>query len=137
MNEVCLVGRLTKDPDLRYTTGENATAICRFSVAVDRRYKREGEQNADFPSVVAWGKTAEFVQKYFCKGKPIGITGRLQTGSYTNKEGIKVYTTEVVADKVEFVGSKADNEATQKSSAISENPDFLNVGEEVDEELPF
>ena len=108
MNKVALVGRLTKDPELR--TGE--TAFARLSVAVNRPFKNDnGEYDADFPNCVAFGKTAEFVEKYFVKGDPIGITGRIQTGSYTNKNGDKVYTTDVVVETAEFVGNKNNDDS--------------------------
>ena len=90
MNSVKLVGRLTREPDVRYTDG--GSTVARFTVAVDRRFKREGEDSADFVSCVAWGKTAEFLEKYFRKGQRIGLIGRIKTGSYTNQEGTKVYT---------------------------------------------
>jgi len=108
MNQVVLVGRLARDPDVRYNP--NGTAVARFTVAVDRRFKREGQPEADFISCVAFGKQGEFIEKYFGKGKLIGLTGSIQTGSYTNKDGQKVYTTDVVADSVEFVGSKSESE---------------------------
>ena len=104
MNKVQLVGRLTRDPEIRYSQGENATATARFSVAVNRRFKNaEGNYDADFINCVAFGKSAEFVEKYFKKGMAIGLTGRIQTGSYTNKDGQKVYTTDVVVEETEFV----------------------------------
>ena len=108
MNQVVLVGRLARDPDVRFNP--NGTAVARFTVAVDRRFKREGQPEADFISCVAFGKQGEFIEKYFGKGKLIGLTGSIQTGSYTNKDGQKVYTTDVVADSVEFVGSKSESE---------------------------
>jgi len=109
MNNVVLMGRLTRDPDVRYSTqGEQQTAIARFTLAVDRRFKRDGsDQNADFISCVAFGKTAEFIEKYVNKGTKLTLSGRIQTGSYTNKDGQKVYTTDVVAENVEFAESKA------------------------------
>ena len=102
MNSVSLIGRLTRDPDVRYG-GENQTAIARFSIAIDRMPGRNGEKQTDFPNIVCFGKTAELVERYMSKGRLVGVTGRLQTGSYTNKEGQKVFTTEVVADRVEFL----------------------------------
>ena len=107
MNKVVIIGRFTRDPEIKYTTGENATATARFSLAVNRRFKnKEGNYDADFINCVAFGKTAEFIEKYFTKGMAIGITGRIQTGSYTNKEGQKIYTTDVVVEETEFVESK-------------------------------
>ena len=143
MNKVQLVGRLTRDPEIRYSQGENATATARFSVAVNRRFKNsEGNYDADFINCVAFGKSAEFVEKYFKKGMAIGLTGRIQTGSYTNKDGQKVYTTDVVVEETEFVESKgtssADNSNTSRPapSAVNNN-DFMSIPDGVDEELPF
>ena len=143
MNKVQLVGRLTRDPEIRYSQGENATATARFSVAVNRRFKNsEGNYDADFINCVAFGKSAEFVEKYFKKGMAIGLTGRIQTGSYTNKDGQKVYTTDVVVEETEFVESKgASNTDNPNSSrptpSVSNNSDFVNIPDDVDEELPF
>lgn len=102
MNSVSLIGRLTRDPEIRYGS-ETQTAVARFSIAIDRMPGRNGEKQTDFPNIVCFGKTAELVEKYITKGRLVGVTGRLQTGSYTNKEGQKVFTTEVVADRVEFL----------------------------------
>lgn len=106
MNKVVLMGRLTRDPEVRYSQGENSTAIARYTLAVDRRIKRDGEATADFISCVSFGRTAEFAEKYFHQGLRIVISGRIQTGSYTNREGQKVYTTEVVVEEQEFADSK-------------------------------
>ena len=107
MNKVILMGRLTRDPDIRYTQGDNSMCIARYTLAVDRRYKvQNAEQDADFIPCVAFGKSGEFVEKHFHKGIKIGIVGRIQTGSYTNKDGVKVYTTEVVVEEQEFAESK-------------------------------
>ena len=131
MNSVQLVGRFTHDPDVRYTNG--GATVARFSVAVDRRFAKEGEQSADFINVVAFGKTAEFIEKYFHKGQRIGVVGRIQTGSYKNKDGATVYTTDVVAENVEFVESKGGNNQQQPQPPA----DFVNVPDIPDEELPF
>lgn len=141
MNSVQLVGRLTRDPDVRYTDG--GSTVARFTLAVDRRFKREGEDSADFISCVAFGKTAEFLEKWFWKGQRLGMTGRIQTGSYTNQEGNKVYTTDVIAENVEFVESKgasAGNGGPQQRSepagAIGDG--FVNIPDGVEDEgLPF
>ena len=112
MNNVVLIGRLARDPDVRYTPSQ--MAVARFTVAVDRAFNRDRDQDqsADFISCVAFGKQAEFVEKYFYKGKPVSLTGRIQTGSYTNKDGAKVYTTDVVCDRIEFVpGDKGQGSA--------------------------
>lgn len=143
MNKVQLVGRLTRDPEIRYSQGENATATARFSVAVNRRFKNaEGNYDADFINCVAFGKSAEFVEKYFKKGMAIGLTGRIQTGSYTNKDGQKVYTTDVVVEETEFVESKgvssiaSSNDSRPLANTIR-NDNFINASIDIEEELPF
>ncbi|MCR5481360.1 MAG: single-stranded DNA-binding protein [Clostridia bacterium] len=143
MNNVTLVGRLTRDPDMRMSASQ--TAVTRFTVAVDRAFaaRQEGQPTADFISCVAFGKSAEFVDKYFTKGKMIGLQGRIQTGSYTKQDGTKVYTTDVVAERVEFVGGKndqADGGFGGGSSAPSGNGDdelFKPIGELTDDDIPF
>lgn len=141
MNKVILMGRLTRDPDVRYSSGENATAVARFSLAVDRRFKRDGEQNADFISCVAFGKTAEFIEKYFRKGMRMTLAGRIQTGSYTNKEGNKVYTTDVFVEECEFAESKKVSEENRDAGPVPNNAPgsdgFMNIPDGIDEELPF
>lgn len=143
MNKVQLVGRLTRDPEIRYSQGENATATARFSVAVNRRFKNsEGNYDADFINCVAFGKSAEFVEKYFKKGMAIGLTGRIQTGSYTNKDGQKVYTTDVVVEETEFVESKGasntgNSNVSRPAPSATNNNDFMSIPDGVDEELPF
>lgn len=143
MNKVELVGRLTRDPEVRYTQGENASAIARFSVAVNRRFKNnEGNYDADFINCVAFGKSAEFIEKYFKKGMAIGISGHIQTGNYTNKDGVKIYTTDVVVEEAEFVESKNSGGASTPPNAPSNNnvssaDGFMNIPDGIDEELPF
>ena len=137
MNKVIIIGRFTRDPEIKYSTGENATATARFSLAVNRRFKnKEGNYDADFINCVAFSKTAEFIEKYFTKGMAIGITGRIQTGSYTNKEGQKVYTTDVVVEETEFVESKnkgtSDNVPNNNANS---NSDFEEATS--DDEMPF
>ena len=137
MNKVIIIGRFTRDPEIKYSTGENATATARFSLAVNRRFKnKEGNYDADFINCVAFGKTAEFIEKYFTKGMAIGITGRIQTGSYTNKEGQKVYTTDVVVEETEFVESK--NKGTS-DNVPNNNANSNSYFEEVisEDEMPF
>lgn len=145
MNKVILIGRLTRDPEIRSTA--NST-MASFSVAVDRRYKQEGQPDADFPRVIAWGKTAEFIEKYFHKGMKIGIEGRIQTGSYQNQNGQTIYTTDVIADAVEFVESKNASQGgsstnngggnTQSAPAPATTDDgWMNIPEGTEEELPF
>ena len=137
MNKVIIIGRFTRDPEIKYSTGENATATARFSLAVNRRFKnKEGNYDADFINCVAFGKTAEFIEKYFTKGMAIGITGHIQTGSYTNKEGQKVYTTDVVVEETEFVESK--NKGTDDNvpnNNANSNGDFEETVS--DDEMPF
>ena len=107
MNKVILMGRLTRDPEVRYSAGNNSMAVARYTLAVDRRFRRDGENNADFIGCVAFGKSAEFAEKYLRQGTKIIVTGRIQTGSYTNRDGQKVYTTDVVVEDQEFAESKA------------------------------
>ena len=138
MNKVILMGRLTRDPEVRYSSGENQTAIARYSLAVDRRRgKNDDQPSADFINCVAFGRSAEFAEKYFHKGLKITVAGRIQTGSYTNKDGQKVYTTDVVVEEQEFAESKAAS-GNAGNSAPAGNPDgFMNIPDGIDEELPF
>lgn len=165
MNKVILMGRLTRDPEVRYSAGENSLAIARYTLAVDRRFRRDGEATADFISCVSFGRTAEFAEKYFRQGLKIVVTGRIQTGSYTNREGQKVYTTEVVVEEQEFAESKAASDnyqggnyqnnnyqnnnygggfgggnsapaASAGGSSVSADG-FMNIPDGIDEELPF
>ncbi len=143
MNKVILMGRLVRDPEVRYSQGENASAVARYTLAVDRRYNRNGaEAQADFIGCVAFGRSGEFAEKYFRKGTKVLVTGRIQTGSYTNKDGQKVYTTDVVVEEQEFAESKnsAGNqsytgEANTNSSVAGDG--FMNIPDGIDEELPF
>lgn len=135
MNKVILTGRLTREPEVRYSTGANATCIARYTLAVDRRYKKEGEASADFINCVAFGKTGEFAEKYLTKGTKIAVVGRIQTGSYTDKDtGKKVYTTDIVVEEHEFCESKGGN--AQQTKPDSDG--FVSVPDDVeDSELPF
>lgn len=140
MNKVILMGRLTRDPSIRYTQGENNTCVARYTLAVDRKYKREGEQAADFINCVAFSKTAEFTEKYLKQGTKIVITGRIQTGSYTNKDGNKVYTTDVIVEDCEFTESKNASQSTKPSQPEPSPTDadgFMNIPDGLEEELPF
>lgn len=139
MNKVILVGRLTRDPEVRFSQGENAMAVARYTIAVNRRFKREGDPEADFIRCVVFGRAAEFAEKYFRQGLRIAISGRIQTGSYTNKEGGKVYTTEVVVEEQEFAESMAEREHTQTQASTSESSGdgFMNIPDGIDQELPF
>ena len=152
MNKVILMGRLTRDPEVRYSQGESATAIARYTLAVDRRFNRNNDENsADFIGCVAFGRQAEFAEKYLRQGTKIAITGRIQTGSYTNREGQKVYTTDVVVEEQEFAESKNaggnnggysapqhNNPApSANTSDLGSADGFMNIPDGIDEELPF
>lgn len=143
MNKVILVGRLTRDPEVRYTQGENSMAITRYTLAVDRRFKRDGEPTADFINCVVFGKAAEFAEKYFRQGLRVSVSGRITTGNYTNKDGVKVYTTEVTVEEQEFAESKAESESNKGANSqstpanTSSNDGFMNIPEDLDTELPF
>ena len=144
MNKVVLLGRLVRDPEARYSQGENAMCVAKYALAVDRKFKRDGEPTADFINCVAFGKIGEFAEKYFKKGTKIAVVGRIQTGSYTNKDGVKVYTTDVVVEEQEFAESKAasaSNSGYQASPSPSPSADigdgFMNIPDGIDEELPF
>ena len=156
MNRVILMGRLTRDPEVRYSAGESATAVARYTLAVDRRFRRDGnDQSADFIGCVAFGRQAEFAEKYLRQGTKIAITGRIQTGSYTNRDGQKVYTTDIVVEDQEFAESKnasAQNsgyqQPYQQPSPMEASPmpapgqapagdGFMNIPDGIDEELPF
>jgi len=150
MNKVLLMGRLTRDPDVRYTQGENAMAIARYTLAVDRRGRRDADtQTADFISCVAFGRSAEFAEKYLHQGTKLVVTGRIQTGSYTNKDGQRVYTTDVVVEEQEFAESKASAGGFDRANDGGFAPNnfapatpeagsgFMNIPDGIDEELPF
>ena len=150
MNKVILMGRLTRDPEVRYSQGDSASAVARYTLAVDRRFRREGDQQtADFINCVAFGRSAEFAERYLRQGTKIVATGRIQTGSYTNRDGVKVYTTDVVVEDQEFAESKAasasnsgyQNNSYQAAPAPSPSVDigdgFMNIPDGIDEELPF
>ena len=156
MNKVILMGRLTRDPEVRYTQGENQMAVARYTLAVDRRFNRNNDENtADFISCVAFGKSGEFAERYLRKGTKIAVTGRIQTGSYTNKDGVKVYTTDVVVDDQEFAESKNSSSnsdggygnnnygnnfgggSSQPAAPMAAGDGFMNIPDGIDEELPF
>ena len=151
MNKVILMGRLTRDPEVRYTQGDNQMAIARYTLAVDRRFNRNGDENtADFISCVAFGKSGEFAERYYRKGLKVAVTGRIQTGSYTNKDGVKVYTTDVVVEDQEFAESKNSNNNSgdnygnnfgggnsQSAAPMAADDGFMNIPDGIDEELPF
>ena len=156
MNKVILMGRLTRDPEVRYTQGENQMAVARYTLAVDRRFNRNNDENtADFISCVAFGKSGEFAERYLRKGTKIAVTGRIQTGSYTNKDGVKVYTTDVVVEDQEFAESKNSSSnsdggygnnnygnnfgggSSQLAAPMAAGDGFMNIPDGIDEELPF
>lgn len=140
MNKVILLGRLTRDPEVRYTQGDNSMCIARYTLAVDRRFKREGQDSADFIPCIAFGKSGEFAEKYLKKGTKMAVTGRIQTGSYTNKDGVKVYTTDVVVEEQEFAESKnSQNTQTSTQNKQEDGLDgFMSIPAGIDEEeLPF
>jgi len=154
MNKVILMGRLTRDPDIRYSQGANPTAIARYTLAVDRRFRRNNDdQTADFISCVAFGRSAEFAEKYLHQGTKIAVTGRIQTGSYTNRDGQRVYTTDVIVEEQEFAESRnasannggasfADNfrqHEVQSAPSVQDAGDgFMNIPDGVEDDgLPF
>lgn len=142
MNKAVLIGRLTRDPDIRTTNTQNGESltIARYTLAVDRRFAKQGDaQSADFISCVAFGKNGTFAEKYLKQGTKICVTGRIQTGSYTNKEGQKVFTTEVVVEEHEFVESKRDsqNQAPVYNTQSANAEGFMNIPEGIDNDLPF
>lgn len=153
MNKVILCGRLTRDPDVRYSQGDTATAVARYTLAVDRRFSRRDQQDAqtaDFIGIVAFGKAGEFAEKYLKKGTKVIVTGRIQTGSYTNKDGVKVYTTDVVAEDQEFAESKNSgssnggnfgggdfSSSNNEPAPAAAGDGFMNIPDGIDEELPF
>ena len=143
MNKVILIGRVVRDADIRYSQGANTTCIAKFTLAVDRKYKKEGEQQtADFINCIAFGKLGEFAEKYLRQGIKIAVTGRIQTGSYTNKDGNKVYTTDVVVEECEFAESKNANGSSPAPSprpqAAVPNDGFMSLPLGVEDEgLPF
>ena len=144
MNKVNLIGRLTADPEVRYTQGDQPMCIASYRLAVERRGKKvEGQQNADFISIKAFGKGGEFAEKYLHKGMKVAVSGHIQTGSYTNRDGQKVYTTDVIADEQEFCENKAANDVAQNTApketqkATPPIDDFMSIPNGIDEELPF
>lgn len=144
MNKVVLMGRLTRDPEVRYSQGESSLAIARYTLAVNRTFRRNGDaQEADFINCVVFGKSGEFAEKYFKQGTKVLVAGRIQTGSYTNKDGQKVYTTEVVVEEQEFAESKGSGseggyqQASRPTPSQAAGDGFMNIPDGIDEELPF
>ena len=148
MNKVVLIGRLTRDPEIRYSQGENSLAIARFSIAVNRRFSRQGDTDTDFFNCTAFGKQAEFVEKYFKQGSRMLLTGRVQNDNYTNKNGERVYSVQIMADEIEFAERKstADANASRGASnfgggapepAMAADDDFMNIPDGIEDGLPF
>lgn len=143
MNKTILCGRLVRNPETRYTQGQNPMCIARYTLAVNRRFSREGDQKADFISCIAFGKQGEFAEKYFKQGTKIIVSGRIQTGSYTNRDGVKVYTTDVVIEEQEFAESKSasgNSEPEKPKEETAQNKldeGFMTIPEGIEEELPF
>lgn len=127
---------MTKDPDIRYSQGANTTCVARYTLAVDRKFKQEGQPNADFINCIALGKLGEFAEKYLHKGVKIAVTGRIQTGSYKNKDGNTVYTTDVVVEEQEFCESKSQSNSQPQSSQSNDNS-WMNIPDGVEDSLPF
>ena len=145
MNKVILLGRLARDPETRYGGANDSMAVCRYTLAVDKKFKKDGEATADFINCISFGKIAEFAEKYFTKGLRVAVSGRIQTGSYTNRDGQKIYTTDVVVEEHEIAQSRSEASNQQESnrqpeiSPYGEDKDngFMNVPDGIDDELPF
>lgn len=145
MNKVIMLGRLVRDPETRYSGADNSMAVCRYTLAVDKKFKKDGEATADFINCISFGKSAEFAEKYFTKGLRVAVSGRIQTGSYTNRDGQKVYTTDVVVEEHEIAQSRSEASNQQESnrqpeiSPYGEDKDngFMKFPDGIDDEFPF
>lgn len=145
MNKVIMLGRLARDPETRYSGADNSMAVCRYTLAVDKKFKKDGEATADFINCISFGKIAEFAEKYFTKGLRVAVSGRIQTGSYTNRDGQKVYTTDVVVEEHEIAQSRSEASNQQESnrqpeiSPYGEDKDngSMKIPDGIDDELPF
>lgn len=137
MNKVILMGNLTRDPEVRYSQGDNSIAIARFSLAVNRRFARQGEVETDFFNCTAFGKQAEFIEKYFRKGQRMLLTGRIQNDNYTNKNGEKVYSVQIIAEEVEFAEKKSSSENVSVGTPSDAGDEFMNIPDGVEDGLPF
>lgn len=135
MNKVTLIGRLTKDVEMHYSSNSNNTAIARYTLAVDRQYKRDGEQEADFIRCITFGKTAEAAEKYLFKGARVAIEGRIQTGVFTNSRGQKIYTTDIVVERQEFLEKRSNRQPTTDNQYDENN--FMDIPDDIDADLPF
>lgn len=137
MNKVILIGRVVRDPEIRYSQGANTTCVARYTLAVDRKFKQEGQPNADFINCIAFGKLGEFAEKYLHRGVKIAVVGRIQTGSYTNKDGQKIYTTDVVVEEQEFCESKSQSSSQQQPTPSNDNS-WMSIPDNLDDSsLPF
>lgn len=134
MNKVMLIGRIVRDPEIR---AAGSTTVAKYTLAVDRKYKKDGEPTADFINCIAFGKLADFAEKYLAKGTKVAVEGRIQTGSYTNKDGNKVYTTDVIVESTEFCESKSSQKSSAGSTNTNQKADFVNIADEVSGEIPF
>ena len=137
MNKVIIIGRVVRDAEIRYSQGESSTCIARYTLAVDRKFKQEGQPTADFIKCIAFGKLGEFAEKYLHKGIKIAVTGRIQTGSYKNKDGNTVYTTDVVVEEQEFCESKSSNQSQGNDRPQTSSDDFMSIPDCVEDGLPF
>lgn len=140
MNKIILIGRLVREPEVRYSQGSNSTAVAKYSVACPRRFKRDGEPDCDFINCVAFGKLGEFAEKYLHKGIKIAVVGRIQTGSYTNRDGVKVYTTDVIVEEQEFCESKnasQQSEGRTQTTAQTNSDGFMQIPTDIEDGLPF
>ena len=137
INKVVLIGRLTRNPEVRWSTGDNPQAVARYTLAVDRRFKKDGQQDADFISCIAFGRNGEFADKYLKQGTKIAVEGNIRTGSYTNRDGKKVYTTDVVVDNHEFVESKKQDSKQEQKAPKPDDNDFMEIPDGIEDDLPF
>lgn len=137
MNKVIIIGRVVRDAEIRYSQGASSTCIARYTLAVDRKFKQEGQPTADFIKCIAFGKLGEFAEKYLHKGIKIAVTGRIQTGSYKNKDGNTVYTTDVVVEEQEFCESKSSNQSQGNDRPQTSSDDFMSIPDGVEDGLPF
>lgn len=147
MNKVILMGNLVRDPEIRYSQGENSLAIARFSIAVNRRFSRQGETDTDFFNCTAFGRQAEFVEKYFKQGSRMLLTGRVQNDNYTNKNGERVYSVQIIAEEIEFAERKSTADANARNNsgfgngapepAMAADDDFMNIPDGIEDGLPF
>ena len=138
MNKIILMGNLTRDPEIRYTQGENALAIARFSLAINRRFAKQGDTEVDYFNCTAFGKQAEFIEKYFRKGSRMLVSGRVQNDNYTNKNGEKVYSVQIIAEEIEFAERKGSGQTSGGAPEPREaSNDFMNIPDGVEEGLPF